>query len=63
MWFRKRKKKEVCFHEWKLSDYRTYVDISFESCHVYEITCLKCQKSREIDEYEYNKMKLLGLIK
>lgn len=63
MWFFKRKKKEKCFHEWKLSDYKTYVDISFETYEVYEITCLKCLKPRRVNAYELHKMKSLGLIK
>jgi hypothetical protein len=57
------KKKEPCFHEWKLSDYHSGVDASFEVFYKYEITCVKCNKSRNVDKYDFDKMKDLGLLK
>lgn len=60
MWFRR---KEKChFHEWRFSDYRTNVT-PYDVERIYEITCTKCFKVRILDEYDFEKMKRLGLIK
>ena len=61
MWLFKRKEK-CKFHEWKMSDFR--IDITpYDVDKLYEITCLKCDKSRTVNEYEYEHMIKLGLIK
>ena len=56
------KRKEKCkFHEWKMSDFR--IDITpHDVDRIFEITCLKCNKSRIISEYTFVEMGRLGLI-
>lgn len=57
------KRKEKCkFHEWKMSDFRIHYSI-YDVEKLYEITCVKCNKSRVVEEYAFYEMKELGLIK
>ena len=56
------KKKEPCFHEWKVSDFRTNFDIMGDRESNYEITCIKCNKQRILGVYTYEKMKDMNLI-
>lgn len=61
MWF---KKKEKChFHEWRLSDYKTHVTLCDDIEKRYELTCVKCFKTRSVDAYDLGQMKKLGLVK
>lgn len=59
MFFRK---KEICFHEWKLVDYNNHVSAYLEICEKYEIGCPKCNRTKTVDKYAYSKMKSQGLI-
>lgn len=61
--FFKKRNKVICFHEWKLAEYVTYVDMSLAIEEYYEIGCCKCNKLRTIDKYSYERMKNKGLIK
>jgi len=59
----KRKEKNRCLHDWRLTDYKTYVDFSLDVVEYYEIICLKCRNTKSVSKYRYEKMKRLGLIK
>lgn len=68
LWWNKDKKEEkrqqkLCLHSWTLADYHGYVDASNDYEHIYTLKCLKCNKTRDIDMYDYYKMQELGLIK
>lgn len=68
MFFRKKpeEKKELCFHEWQLADYHitdSYNGVDVDIIHKYEIGCHKCEAIKTVDDYEFSRMKTLGLIK
>ena len=57
--FRKKIKKPepICLHEWHLIDtYVSYYDtgVSIDSEKRYKIACLKCNRIRDMNEYDYD---------
>lgn len=64
MFFFKRKPAEpICKHTWELIDYDSYVDSSLAVVKRFKLGCLKCNRDKTVDEYDYGKMNRLGLIK
>ncbi len=57
------KKKEPCFHEWKVADFRVTCSSMADIENLYDIACIKCYKKRVLDDYEYHKMKSKGFLK
>ena len=65
-WKRRKEKTPQCVHDWHLADYRTEYfnggcDIDIE--HFYVLGCVKCGASKSVEEYDYNRMVRIGLIK
>lgn len=58
-----KKKKEVCFHDWKVSDFGVISNFMGDSDDIYSITCTKCKKTRNMDSYEFNRMSSKGFIR
>ena len=70
--FFKRKKNDgvydtpVCVHEWYLIDYQSeqvYCGVDVDVVDKYTVGCVKCNKTKVVDQYDYNAMIELGLIK
>lgn len=64
MFFKKKHKevRETCFHEYRIVDYNSYVDSSFAIEKRYELGCVKCGTTRNVDEYVFEEMKGIGLV-
>lgn len=57
------KKKKNCFHSWTMIDFENYVDSSLAIEEHYVLGCTNCNEKRIVDEYEYEKMLKVNLIK
>ena len=64
----------ICVHEWYLIDYQSeqvycyqseqvYCGVDVDVINKYTIGCVKCNKTKVVDRYDYNEMIDLGLIK
>lgn len=66
MLFWKKKAKTTCLHSYVLNGFYThYVNSGFEvqGEERYILFCTNCKRNKTVDQFDYNKMKRLGLIK
>lgn len=63
---KRKEKKSKCFHEWCVVDFEEIVE-SDGTCtdfnEYYILGCEKCENTRRVDEFVFEKMKQTGLIK
>jgi hypothetical protein len=60
-WFRKAKKKP-CFHQYKLTDYSSFIDSSLDTVESYMVTCMDCGRTKRLDKHNYERMLELKLL-
>lgn len=59
MFFKKQKKQQqapilICVHDWHLMNLHTTTD-QWGTNELYVLGCIKCNATKTLDEYEYNK--------
>lgn len=59
---RKSKKEETCIHSWRLVDFRNVGSVVGYSNYRYELRCMSCSKTSNIDQDTHIEMNRLKLV-
>ena len=60
--FFKKKKETPCIHNWHVADYREEFDWMSHLEKYYVLVCTNCSSKRNVDEYQFEKMKRIGMV-